>query len=285
MATGDADPPSSLDQRRMTVYFVRHAEAAHNIKEREAVQAAIAKGQKRKSQHDIARKKVLRSLSLWDAPLSAEGTLQARESSETLAALTSHKDSKYRPPTLVLVSPLRRALMTATECFLDVQPSPKFFAIEALREKRTGLACDEKSSIDSLRAEFPHVDFSDLEKGIPSVPIGEDNPMVKERARTFLEERFALVQDEFVAIVSHKGWLRELRHTLKEWVDEGKLVADFDLEEWHQTLYGNAEVRVAECIWRDRVLQHLISRSLDNAILSLKISEGEYDDDSEDDKS
>ena len=44
--------------------------------------------------------------------------------------------------------------MTATECFLDVQPSPKFFAIEALREKRTNLAT---STGKYLR--LPHLEY------------------------------------------------------------------------------------------------------------------------------
>lgn len=53
--------------------------------------------------------------------------------------------------------------MTATEMFVSLDPPPKFVAVGALREKRTGLACDERSSVEELREEFSHVDSEDVE--------------------------------------------------------------------------------------------------------------------------
>jgi broad specificity phosphatase PhoE len=166
--------------------------------------------------------------------------------------------------------------MTATELFLDEDTlpaaRPRFLAIGALREKRTGLACDERSDVETLKREFPHVDFSDVERGLPAIPIGEDNMAVCERARAFTEDYLPLVEADFVALISHKGWLRELRHNLKRWVDDGRLKVDFDVDEWHQTLYNNAEIRVAEFGWNRNELTSIVSRSIDNAITSIVAS-------------
>ncbi len=52
--------------------------------------------------------------------------------------------------------------MTATDMFVSLDPPPKFVA-GALREKRAGLACDERSSVEELREEFSHVDSEDVE--------------------------------------------------------------------------------------------------------------------------
>ena len=82
-----------------------------------------------------------------------------------------------------------------------------------------------------------------------------------------MDERLASVPGTALAIVSHKGWLRELRKVLKERYESHQLKLDFDLEQWDTTLYGNAEVRVAAFRWQDNVLTSVVSRSVDNALL------------------
>jgi broad specificity phosphatase PhoE len=248
------------------VYLVRHAEATHNIKEREAVQAALQRGIQ---DTDQARRAVLQDESLLDAPLSADGRSQVRRASERLNLLDR---TKYPPPQIVLVSPLRRVLMTATELFFDATNSnknPRFVALEALREKRTGYAADERLGVEVLEKEFPHVDFSNLrDPATPTILKGEGNVQVQARGRAFLEGYLAHhVPQESVAIVTHKGWLRELRNTLKEWVDQQRLEVDFDLAQWYQTLYGNAEIRVADFEWtQDHRLTSIVSRSVEAAV-------------------
>ena len=152
-------------------------------------------------------------------------------------------------------------------------PTPVVFvAVEALREKRTGFAADERSSVEVLEQEFPHVDFSDLHlqrAKNQQIPPGEDNAAVRERGRVFLEDVLSRIEEESVAIVTHKGWLREHRHTLKRWVDQRTLQVDFDLDNWHQTLYGNAEVRVAQFGWTHGELTSLVSKSMENALGSV----------------
>lgn len=275
---------------KKVIYLVRHAEATHNVKEREAIRASLASGETDKGRQDEARRAVLREdPSLRDAPLSADGTEQARTSGKKLNALfntsptrpdgkkgsrpvSGQHQAPFRRPDIVLVSPLRRALMTATELFLhsdhDGNDPPMFLAIEALREKRTGMACDERSSVAELRAEFPHVDFSDVERGIPIVPEGEDNEAVRARAAGFLDKRLAAIPGRSIAMVSHKGYLREQRKILKSRVESGELRANYDLNNWDTTLYGNAEVRVAAFRWQDGELVSVVSRSVDNAMLA-----------------
>ena len=289
----------SLGTSKKVIYFVRHAEAEHNVKEREAVAAAKIAGETRKEELEKARKAVLaEDASLKDAPLSRDGIDQVRNTGRRLNKLfasmkaapdgvgpspsrhRSHSrsgstdpSSVFKKPDVVLVSPLRRALMTATELFLHADEGgsdgspPRFLAIEALREKRTGYLADERSTVEELRKEFPHVDFSDVEAETVVVPTGEGNPEVRARGAKYLDERLPCVEGTHLAIVSHKGWLREFRHTLKTRLDTGHLRADFDVEDWEKTLYGNAEVRVASFRWQDGELTSVVSRSVDNALV------------------
>jgi len=167
------------------------------------------------------------------------------------------------------ICPRLVALMTATELFYEAVPRPRFVALETLREKRTGYAADERSSVDLLQQEFPHVDFSDLSVHGEDIPKGEDNDAVRARACAFLEGPLTNMEEEAVALVTHKGWLRELRGTLKGFFDEGLLRVDFDVHKWDQTLYKNAEIRVATCGWEGDQLTSIVSRSVDNALGSV----------------
>jgi broad specificity phosphatase PhoE len=160
--------------------------------------------------------------------------------------------------------------MTATELFSRQQePKPKFVALEALREKRTGFAADERYDVEVLEQQFPHVDFSDLRVERPEIPKGENNASVRARGRAFLKGPFAEVDASSVALVTHKGWLREFRQTLRSMVDSGQLEVNFDIEQWDQTLYKNAEVRVAEFCWEDKTLKSISSKSVENALSSM----------------
>jgi len=94
--------------RTKVVYLVRHAEAEHNIKEREAVQEAIARGVSDKGEQEKARKAVLKDEKLTDARLSPDGTKQVRRATINLNILHKAGFSKYPAPSIVLVSPLRR---------------------------------------------------------------------------------------------------------------------------------------------------------------------------------
>ena len=176
--------------------------------------------------------------------------------------------------------------MTATELFLQNKQNagnnidisnnpPRFQALEILREKRTGFAADERRSAAELSAEFPHVNFEEDNQSssaylffspvsssensssspsllsYPTPPLGETNAQVQIRARIFAESLYLSTADA-IAVVSHKGWLRELRHVVREWVEEGRVHVDFDLQAWEETLYGNAEIRVVQMTYEQQ---------------------------------
>ena len=259
--------PHKGEQYKKVVYFVRHAEATHNIRERQAVQAAIQRGLSLHADHEEARRAVLQDESLRDAPLSTEGSQQIRTAFDGLQLL--HSLGQYPMPQIVLVSPLRRALMTATELFGACNPT--FIALEILRERRTGYAADERSHVDVLERDFPHVDFSNL-RHAPTIPIGEEKVSVRKRVCDFFHGPLAESQGP-VAVVTHKGWLREMRFMLKSWVDAGDLQVDFDLDCWDQKLFGNAEVRVNEFGWTGKHLDLIVSRSVESALSIRSLSE------------
>lgn len=253
-----ATPP----RRQQKVYLVRHAEALHNIHERQALQAAAERGIPENSElAQEMRRSVLNNESFLDAPLSSHGISQVRAARRRLRLLDK---TKYPAPQVVLVSPLRRALMTATELFAGT--GAQFVALEVLREKRTGYAADERRTVPELAAEFPHVDFSYMSATTRVIEKGETNRQVQARGREFLEEYLPWIQESSVAIVTHKGWLRELRKTVKERVDEGQTEVDFDVDQWHQTLFGNAEIRLADFGWKGSKLTRIVSRSVETAL-------------------
>jgi len=269
-------PPELI--RTKHIYVVRHAEAEHNVMEREAVGGAVARGVHQKSLLEQVRKEVLREngAALLDAPLSKEGNKQARATGKRMSHLLDQNDM-YTPPEVVLVSPLRRALQTATSCFFgdttgaeNSKATPRFVAMEILREKRTGLLCDERRSVVELQKEFPHVDFSDLKRqDMEEIQEGETNEAVRQRVRDFLDHTLPHVEGHFLALVSHKGWLREMRQVLKirEEMDPTRLTIKFDIDDWETTLFGNAELRVAKMDWDCKGrLCGIESRSLDHTI-------------------
>ena len=165
------------------------------------------------------------------------------------------------PPTRVLVSPLQRALQTADLIFPDVE---NIHVREELRERITGLPCDSRHHSDELRnrksfTRFsmsrlhmgsvmlnrsmpPTVDDSDEENAsadtpppdlgkrkVPTLPASEDIKALRERTKVLF--KMLLEFDEAsIAVVSHKGYLRELER------------AQFGIQD--SPLFGNGEVRV-----------------------------------------
>jgi len=69
---------------------------------------------------------------------------------------------------VVLASPLTRTLQTATFMFPPPSDgaggaaSPPIVAIELCREAHGGHPCDQRRPIHTIRAEFPHVDYSGI---------------------------------------------------------------------------------------------------------------------------
>jgi broad specificity phosphatase PhoE len=259
------------DTKTYTLYLIRHGEASHNIKEKEAIQKAKQEAMEEGWAQDSsevqrlveeARQQVLDDPHLFDAPLSDGGKEDARKCHERLQTLAK----KYAPPTQVLVSPLQRTLQTANLAFPD---HANIHVREKLRERMTGYACDSRHRSETLRKikSFQRFSMFRIQMGSvvrrsqPLVDDDEDSaeepegifemdqqprlptrskpirPTVEQRAE--LRERTKLLfnmlqdfDDTSIAVVSHKGYLRELER------------GQFGIKESPE--YGNGEVRVYE---------------------------------------
>lgn len=235
-------------RQQRIVYFTRHAEALHNVEEQKAVAKAKAAGKGFDAQ-EVARKSVLNDQHLADAPLSPKGFEQARQAAAQMQLLHHLAADRFPSPQIVFVSPLRRALQTATALYASNSSGsnkPKFVALEALREKRTGYVADERRSVAVLQQEFPHVNFDDLlrnnENPIPEK--GEDNAKLQIRTHKFLSSAYmASLKEDCIAIVTHKAWLRELHHAVELHKDIATCLGTAP------AVFTNAEVRMIQCTW------------------------------------
>jgi len=79
-------PPPLEGSHKKVIYFVRHAEAEHNVLERQAVQAVIAAGGETDRQEEARRAVLHDNPSLKDARLSQNSSvavMRARRKGET----------------------------------------------------------------------------------------------------------------------------------------------------------------------------------------------------------
>mmetsp|Transcript_52334 Transcript_52334/g.94186 ORF Transcript_52334/g.94186 Transcript_52334/m.94186 type:complete len:331 (+) Transcript_52334:158-1150(+) len=148
----------------VTVHFVRHSEALVN-----AAGRAFAK--------DDPRKKAVRlDPAYFDSPLSEKGLAHA------VQLRAGQLDGRGAPPKVevVAVSPLTRALQTATAVFgCDENDGPRLYALEALREfcGKSYQPCDSRRPPEELQLAFPHADFQ-------AVPSGADTLLGPGRIET-----------------------------------------------------------------------------------------------------
>lgn len=221
-----------------TLYLIRHGEAVHNIEERQAMQSAktqammegLTPSSKEFQQRvETARREVLLDETLLDAALSPSGKMQALDALAEIKRLTMQG---YPQPTAIYVSPLQRTLQTAAILFPE---HPGIHVREELRERRTGLPCDQRQRADlvAMRQTFNFMSFDELkshdrhQRHLKSTT--EDS--VELRGRTALLETLMRDQGaESLAVVTHKGYLREL--------ERGPLQNPAAKE------FGNCEVRV-----------------------------------------
>jgi len=199
-----------------TLYLVRHGEAVHNIEEQRAKRLAAAEAEAQghlegckahNAMVEAARKAALRSEHLRDPALSATGERQTCALREEFQALTQ-SDFGLPKPAVVLVSPLQRTLETAAILFPD---HPRVHVYEDLRERRTGLPCDERKDAGYLarQSAFSNMDFSSLLAAEAPAPEVEDAAALRRRTAR-LAEALRSVEDSVLCLVTHKAFLREL---------------------------------------------------------------------------
>ena len=139
-----------------------------------------------------------------DTALIPEGFQQVRELRRGWKDLTRIE--------LVVVSPLKRTLQTATELFKE-HPVP-IIALECCREYPMGLqTCNKRSSRDSLMSKYPQVNFDDLQTNY-------DEMWFPHREETFDElnlrieklKQFIMSRPEtHIALVNHSSFIGQMK--------------------------------------------------------------------------
>ena len=112
---------------RKLLHIVRHAEGFHNTERKHVAERS------------------------HDARLTPNGEAQCAALHAALGELAAFSS----PSLLVVASPLTRTLQTASLCF----PGARIVALEEVRET-CNFRCDGRRSLELIRPEFPHVDFS-----------------------------------------------------------------------------------------------------------------------------
>mmetsp|Transcript_46921 Transcript_46921/g.77898 ORF Transcript_46921/g.77898 Transcript_46921/m.77898 type:complete len:301 (-) Transcript_46921:6-908(-) len=208
-----------------TVFLVRHGEAVHNIAEKtaksqagaEAEALGFAKGSEEyKARCEAARKAVLKNELFRDASLSENGKAQAHNGKLQFQTLVPALG--LPEPTAILVSPLQRTVQTAAIMF-PPDSKQRVHIREEVRERRTGLACDEPQPASNManRQSFAYMSWGNLvQKDMdpdaspsPEVDVREDAAQLRVRTGK-LGHLLSTFEDTSICIVTHKGYLREL---------------------------------------------------------------------------
>lgn len=139
---------------------------------------------------------------------------------------------------MLLVSPMRRTLATATQSFPELIDGIPWMANELLREMSGSHPCDRRRPILDLKSSFPHVNFSltvHNEDPLYYAQVGRESPeSVTKRQRdffTWLSER----SEGEILIVSHSAYF----HNLFQNVLDG----DLALEDGRCGVFKNCEMK------------------------------------------
>lgn len=141
---------------------------------------------------------------LEDAHLSSLGATQCSDVGEK---------SLHQTAELLVVSPMRRTLQTASQCFPHLVGSIPWIALESVREV-TGLhPCDRRMPISYHAENHSHIDFSGIEhENDPMYHMydtREPDDHVEKRATDFLLWLHSREENEIV-VVTHSAFLRVL---------------------------------------------------------------------------
>ena len=198
--------------------FIRHAEGWHNKDAREIPNYF-------KDELGLAST----SLKYWDAALTPDGETQC-------AALASRLQEQVGSLELVAVSPMTRALQTATLAFPNPSARPPFVATSLARERVWLHACDGRRPRSELQRDFAHVDFGEVTSEVDEMfelkenePSDRNSTRCAERATRLLQWLHAR-PEQGIALVSH-------------WVFLTHLFQPFAHAEFRQP-FGNAEARL-----------------------------------------
>lgn len=134
---------------------------------------------------------------LPDPPLTAEGVAQAKDA----VAMLRHEGIRR-----LISSPYRRTLQTAA---IFAETLGLGITVEPLVRERCAFSCDQGSHPDRLRAEWPGIDFGDLEPVWWGGAI-ESIKSLEARVQRFLAKARSIPDSQHVAVISHWGFIRGL---------------------------------------------------------------------------
>lgn len=196
------------EEQIKTIHLIRHAEGVHNEARRKRGREAY------------------KSWDYQDAALTNIGlqqVLTARDVYHLNATSTNiiHEQKGHlkhiRHVDLVVTSPLRRTLQTATLLFEDIkqmkqkgQNDLNFVALESIRERYGVHPCDKRSPIEAIKNEFKDIDFSNVENNEDifwKVEERETMENIQSRVKQTLDWLMNRPETN-IAIVSHHDFLR-----------------------------------------------------------------------------
>ena len=176
-----------LKENEKIIHFQRHATGWHNV------------------YGEVNKKEYLRD-DLMDATLSDDGLLEC-----SAVPKLSAKSAE-----LLLVSPMRRTLQTATLSFPHLINQIPWISLECLREVTGMHPCDRRLSILEHAHAHPHVDFSLVEdiddplyQKYTDTGTREPDSDVMVRCEQFLSFLCARTETE-VVVCTHSAYLRVL---------------------------------------------------------------------------
>jgi len=157
------------EEQTTQFYFIRHAESEFNRKHMEEVNA---QGHGLEKEHLIEEADHVKwNSELFDCSISELGKQQAKE---------ANSEAKKLDISLVVVSPLRRALQTAQIIFEGHPSNPKILVQPLMREALCS-SCDVPANISDLKQEFEGFDWSLLSEAQGTWYLSHiDNPEVAE---------------------------------------------------------------------------------------------------------
>jgi broad specificity phosphatase PhoE len=186
----DSSRSFSVKSPIKSIHFVRHAEGVHNVAGR-----TIPKGYLLQENEDA-----------W---LTHHGIEQCKMLHSQLCSDAEHAVSGAQ---LLLVSPLKRTLQTATLSFPHLIHRFPWLALECIREQMGLHPCDRRKPISHHQPNFSHVDFAligeDEDTLWPRYPSEREPDLhVVQRAEAFvnwLRDR----EETSIIVVTHSAFLR-----------------------------------------------------------------------------
>jgi len=204
------------------IHFVRHGQGTHN-----AAAVSAGYGCTCSDPNDLRPCPYL-AAALLDPGLTELGRSQASQLWPAVEAIGT-----VEAPLLVVVSPLSRAMETATIAFGQRPGSARFVADEDVREQNGQHFCDKHRPVRTLRDVFPHVSFDAVTVDDDTLwtPERESKQHMAERGIRFLK-RIAQHPDTRLALVTHSSFLLTLFNAvfdtttapeLRTWFETGEM--------------------------------------------------------------